>query len=130
MDRRFEAIDRRFVSLESEIRRQAEETRRHFDVVAESLKDDFRIFADATGVHSGRLDGHDVLPVRLLEDDPSHRLRNSVTTEQQAAGEHFVQDDAECPDVRAPIDDLALGLLGGHVGSGTENDAARRHLRR
>ena len=70
VDRRFQSVDRRFRSVESEIRqlrtalarsddrnrRQFKETRRHFDVVAESLRDDFRIFADAIARQSERLD--------------------------------------------------------------------------
>jgi L-alanine-DL-glutamate epimerase-like enolase superfamily enzyme len=71
MDRRFRSIDRRFARLErkkadkSDVRRlerkvdrgfreirqeindTADETRRHVDAVAESLHDDFRLFADA-----------------------------------------------------------------------------------
>jgi hypothetical protein len=35
-----------------------------------------------------------------------------------AAAEHFVEDGAEAEDVAAGIDGFALGLLGGHVGSG------------
>jgi chromosome segregation ATPase len=39
-------------------RQQAEETRRHFDIVAESMRDDLRIFADAIAGHSERLNQH------------------------------------------------------------------------
>ena len=51
--------------LRGEIARSAEETRRHFNIVAESLRDDFRIFADAISVHSERLDQHDARMTRL-----------------------------------------------------------------
>ena len=70
MDSRFRSVDRRFRSLEAEIRRQGEQTRRHFDMVAESLRDDFRIFADAIARQSERLDQHDVR-ISRLERRPS-----------------------------------------------------------
>jgi len=70
VDRRFDAVDRRFerversivdlrVELRAEIARSAEETRRHFDVVVESLRDDLRIFADAIGLQTDRLNRHE-----------------------------------------------------------------------
>jgi hypothetical protein len=89
MDRRFRAVDRRFVRLErkkadksdvrrlerkvdrgfrevrQEIKDTAEETRRHFDAVAESIHDDFRLFADAIARHTERLDQHDFRIGRL-----------------------------------------------------------------
>jgi hypothetical protein len=46
-DRRFKRIDAELLRLRREIREQSEETRRHFDIVAESLRDDFRLFVDA-----------------------------------------------------------------------------------
>jgi hypothetical protein len=72
VDRRFQAVDRRFARLEREmartrreISRSAEETRRHFDIVAESLRDDFRIFADGIAGLSERLDKHEIRIARL-----------------------------------------------------------------
>jgi hypothetical protein len=47
VDRRLNSIDRRLESLRAETRKDKDAIRRHFDVVAESLRDDFRIFADA-----------------------------------------------------------------------------------
>jgi len=52
-----------------EIRRGQEETRRHFDVVAESLRDDVRLLAEQIGHHSDRLDNHSV---RLLKLEGRH----------------------------------------------------------
>jgi len=67
IDRRFVSIDRQFARVNQEFRRQSEETRRHFDdarrhfdVIAESLRDDLRIFADGIAGQSERLDKHDV----------------------------------------------------------------------
>ena len=34
-------------------------TRRHFDVVAENLKDSIRIIAEGLGVHTGRVENHE-----------------------------------------------------------------------
>ena len=82
IDRRFDRIDRRFdkldrqkadrsdlvqlrTELREEIARSAEETRRHMDLIAEGLRDDLRIFADAIGLHSERLKRHDTRLDRL-----------------------------------------------------------------
>jgi hypothetical protein len=72
VDRRFRSVDRRFAQVHREfklvrreIARQAEETRRHFDMVAESLRDDFRIFADGIAGQSERLDKHETRIARL-----------------------------------------------------------------
>ena len=62
---RTKADKRDLAALGVEVRRSAKETRRHFDVVAESLRDDLRIFADAIGRDSERLDNHEIRPVRL-----------------------------------------------------------------
>ena len=61
---RKEMLDSR-AGLRHEIVRSAEETRRHFDVVAESLRDDLRLFAEAIAAHSDRLDRHDTRISRL-----------------------------------------------------------------
>ena len=72
IDRRFTKIDRRFAKIDLEFRQQSEdmrrhfeETRRHFEVIAESLRDDLRIFADGIAGQSERLDKHDVRITRL-----------------------------------------------------------------
>jgi hypothetical protein len=80
MDRRFDRADRsdqrRFTAVDAkiaaanaelleEIRRSEAETRRHMDVIAESIRDDLRIFADAIGLHSERLNRHDARIGRL-----------------------------------------------------------------
>lgn len=51
--------------LHKDMAHWAEETRRHFDVVAESLRDDLRIFADGIARHSERLDQHETQIARL-----------------------------------------------------------------
>ncbi len=48
-----------------EMARSAAETRRHFDVAIEGVRDDLRIFADAIGLHSERLDRHETRIVTL-----------------------------------------------------------------
>jgi hypothetical protein len=66
MDRRFRELRQEFQrQLRQEIARSAAETRRHFDVVAEGLHDDLRIFADGIARHTERLDHHEVRIVRL-----------------------------------------------------------------
>jgi hypothetical protein len=65
VDRRFAQVDRRLAQIDERITREAVETRRHFALVAESLRDDFRIFADAIARRTERLDQHDVRIGRL-----------------------------------------------------------------
>ena len=73
MDRRFDRLERTKADkseirrLREEIARSAEETRRHFDIVAESLRDDFRIFADSIGRQTERLNQHETRIIRLEE---------------------------------------------------------------
>ena len=62
IDRRLDRIERTMVTkkeFREELDRSAAETRRHFDLVAESMRDDLRIFAEAIGLHSERLNQHD-----------------------------------------------------------------------
>ena len=65
VNQRFEYVNRRFDELRVEIREGEERTRRHFDVVAESLHDDMRIFAEAIGIQSERLGDHETRLRRL-----------------------------------------------------------------
>ena len=74
MERRFDRLERTKVDklefrraitslrtgLRGEIATSAAETRRHFDVVAEAIRDDIRILAEALASHSDRLDKHGV----------------------------------------------------------------------
>ena len=66
------------------------------------------------------------LPVRLGLEHGGEHLRHVVAVERAGAGQHLVEDDAEGPDVGAPVDRLAARLLGRHVGGGADN---RPHLR-
>ena len=65
IDRRFTKIDQEFRRQSEEMRRHFEETRRHFEVIAESLRDDLRIFADGIAGQSERLDKHEARITRL-----------------------------------------------------------------
>jgi len=65
IDQRFGQVDLEFRRLRAEVRQQSEQTRRHFDVVAESLRDDLQLFAEAIRTNSERLDAHDVRLRRL-----------------------------------------------------------------
>ena len=62
MDRRFTAVEAKIAAskaeLLEEIRRSEAETRRHMDMIAESLRNELRVFAKAMGIHSERLNGH------------------------------------------------------------------------
>ena len=65
IDQRFGQVDLEFRRLRAEVRQQSEQTRRHFDVVAESLRDDLQLFAEAIRTNSERLDDHEIRLRRL-----------------------------------------------------------------
>jgi hypothetical protein len=44
--RRVQALDKRVETLDERVQTQGISTRRHFDVIAESLRDDIRIIAE------------------------------------------------------------------------------------
>ena len=54
-------------------------------------------------------------PVRLTLENRRDVVRNSAAREGHLSGEHFVQDAAERPDVRALVDRLPPRLFGTHV---------------
>jgi hypothetical protein len=57
------------------------------------------------------------------------RIRHGVAGERLRAGQHLVEQSAERPDVRTPIDRPAARLFRGHVSRGTEDYAAARQRR-
>jgi hypothetical protein len=65
VDQQFRHADMEFRRLGEEVRQQSEQTRRHFDVVAESMRDDLRLFAEAIRANSERLGDHDARLRRL-----------------------------------------------------------------
>jgi hypothetical protein len=74
------------------------------------------------------------VPVRLTSKDGRDGVGHRAAPERGAAGEHFVQDASECPDVATFVDDLTPRLFGAHV-SGRAQDRAcaglvRSHRRR
>ena len=78
VDARFDAVDTRFGAIDgqlgevrAEIKAEGIETRRHFDVVAEQLRDYVKVLADGIARNTERLDQHDT---RL---DTLERARNS-----------------------------------------------------
>lgn len=52
IDGRFDAVDGRFETVERRITAEAEETRRHFGVVAEFLRSDIKLLVDGLEVNS------------------------------------------------------------------------------
>jgi hypothetical protein len=62
-------ITREQRSLREYVREAAVETRRHFDIVAESLRSEIRLVAEAVDGHSQRLDNHETR-IRRLEQLP------------------------------------------------------------
>ena len=79
---------------------------------------------DSAGVRRQRV------PIRLARDDRRQRVGHRLSVERARAGEHFIQDDAERPDVGATVDALSARLLGGHVGRCPEDHPHLRHGRR
>jgi hypothetical protein len=51
-----------------ELREEGDRTRRHMDIIAESLRDDIRLLAEGHGWVSGRLADHDARITRLEQD--------------------------------------------------------------
>jgi hypothetical protein len=68
VDERITAVDNRLTTVEArlsrEIREEAAATRRHFDVVAESLRDDIRIVAEGLIALDAKVGGGNELPGR------------------------------------------------------------------
>jgi hypothetical protein len=62
-------------------------------------------------------------------DHGGEDFRDPFSLERPPAGEHFIDDAAERPDVGSPVDRLPLGLLGAHVGGGAQDDAGHRPQR-
>jgi uncharacterized protein YoxC len=56
-------------SLRNDVHQAAVETRRHFDIVAESLRSEIRLVAEAVDGHSQRFDNHEIR-IRRLEQLP------------------------------------------------------------
>jgi len=71
LEQRFDGLEQRFDGLErtmvdkNELASSAAETRRHFDVVAESIRADVRLFADPIRGHTDQLNQHETRITRL-----------------------------------------------------------------
>jgi len=85
VDERFEQVDRRFDSIETRLdvmdRRitdEARTTRRHFDVVAEDLKSQMKVVAEASAQSERRLATSSSENVTLLSALSDHELRLRV----------------------------------------------------
>lgn len=72
IDQRFNAVDQRFDTVEQRITAEAEETRRHFGVIAESLRNDIKLLVD--GLETNRRE------VAVLREDmhAEFRARDAV----------------------------------------------------
>ena len=69
---------------------------------------------------------------KLREVDGTHQhrrhgLRDRLGLERRVTRKHLVEDHAEGPDVRPPVDGAALGLLGAHVGGRAQDGAHLGH---
>ena len=65
IDARFQSVDAEFRSVRAEIKAEGEATRRHFDIVAEQLKDIVKVVAEGTARNTGRLDDHEIRLTRV-----------------------------------------------------------------
>jgi hypothetical protein len=59
VDDRFTRVEDEFKSVRAEIKAEGEATRRHFDIVAEDMKDLIKIVAEATAQNTQRLNDHE-----------------------------------------------------------------------
>jgi chromosome segregation ATPase len=69
LKRDFAEMKREQRSLRNDVHQAAVETRRHFDIVAESLRSEIRLIAEAVDGHSQRFDNHETR-IRRLEQLP------------------------------------------------------------
>ena len=65
IDARFESVDAEFKSVRAEIKAEGEATRRHFDIVAEQMRDSIRVVAEGTARNTERLDDHEIRLTRV-----------------------------------------------------------------
>jgi hypothetical protein len=61
----FKKVDHEFAKIRAEMKAEGETTRRHFDIVAESIRDSVQIVAEGNAHHSSRLDNHETRITRL-----------------------------------------------------------------
>jgi hypothetical protein len=90
VDKRLDGHDERFVSLDTRITTEAEATRRHFDVVAEGLRESFKGVIDktvATGKKVDRLIASNAVEhAAFLDVVTDHEVR--ITRLEGTAGQH------------------------------------------
>ena len=55
-DRRFDEVDKRLVTMDARITDEATATRRHFDLVAEGLRESFKVVIDKTTATGEKVD--------------------------------------------------------------------------
>jgi hypothetical protein len=93
----------------------------------------FGIFLEAAVQHATNVerqcDGQR-RPIWILADHRDDCVGCIVTRERAFPSEHLKQHRTQCPDVRAPIDELPSGLLRRHVRCRAQNDACLRGVNR
>jgi hypothetical protein len=87
-DRRFDEVDKRLVTMDARITDEAAATRRHFDVVAEGLRENFNVVIDktmATGEKVDRLIASNAIEhAAFLNGHTDHEVR--ITRLEAAQG--------------------------------------------
>ena len=82
VNRRFDAVDRRFDATDQRIAREAEDTRRHFDVVAEQTRAEFKMVIDKTNATNEKVDRlitrNAVEHAAFVEAIADHEVRQNV----------------------------------------------------
>ena len=87
--------------------------------VGDGVQSPVGIFVEAAAQHpanTGRHVGWQSIPVGLALEDGRQCFGQRVVTERPGARQHFIQDAAEGPDIRARIGAIAARLLRAHVG--------------
>ena len=94
-DRRFDEVDKRLVTMDARITDEGAATRRHMDIVAESLRESFKVVIDktmATGEkvdrliasnaieHAAFIDGHTDHEVRITRLEAAHGTSKPTTS--------------------------------------------------
>ncbi len=71
----------------------------------------------------------EICPIRLGTDDGGENVGHVVAIERRFSRKDFVETNPECPDVRAPIDELSARLFRAHVGRRSHDGAERGAFR-
>jgi hypothetical protein len=110
------------------VRRASLDAREHDACFADVAKAGLRIAIKAAldqPSQSRRRAGRQRRPIDVLPQHGRQDIGHFLALKGPAAGDHFVQHDAERPHVGAPVHGLTSRLFGSHVGGRADDHAQR-----